>query len=228
MEEKISNKIIITNDGSPTLMSGRFGETYHSTHGAIQESEHVFLKSGLQHWLVNGNNRLRIFEMGLGSGLNVWLTCAASSEKGLYIDYHSVELYPLDYSVIEAYSKELKIEKDDIFWRIHKAEWDGDLKSISSNFGLAKYQVSLLEFEFPAEIDLVFYDAFAPSVQPELWTAEVFQKIFNSMNNGAILVTYCCKGDVRRAMISVGFEVERIAGPPGKREMIRATKPLTE
>jgi tRNA U34 5-methylaminomethyl-2-thiouridine-forming methyltransferase MnmC len=166
--------------------------------------------------------------MGLGSGLNVWLTCAASSEKGLYIDYHSVELYPLDYSVIEAYSKELKIEKDDIFWRIHKAEWDGDLKSISSNFGLAKYQVSLLEFEFPAEIDLVFYDAFAPSVQPELWTAEVFQKIFNSMNNGAILVTYCCKGDVRRAMISVGFEVERIAGPPGKREMIRATKPLTE
>jgi tRNA U34 5-methylaminomethyl-2-thiouridine-forming methyltransferase MnmC len=227
MSEKVSCKIILTEDGSPTVTSDRYGETYHSSHGAVQESNHVFLKSGLDYLVDAGKTRLKIFEMGFGTGLNVWLTSAKSRIGKISIDYHSIELYPLGTNEIKAYGDVLGVEELDDFWKIHEAEWDGNLNQLHAWFSLTKYEASLLEFELPSNIDLLYYDAFYPDSQPELWTADIFQNLFIAMNNGAVLVTYCCKGNVRRAMISVGFRVERIPGPPGKREMIRATKPFT-
>ncbi len=228
MKPRSGNSIIPTNDGSPTVMSGQFGTTYHSTHGAVQESQHVFLQSGLAHLFAQKKTALRIFEMGFGTGLNAWLTHSEAGQKELNIDYHSVELYPLSDDVVKAFAQ--KLAKEDIasFWQIHQASWDGNTNTISPNFSLTRYQMSILDLRLPSHIDLVYYDAFAPTAQPELWTTEVFGKLFAAMNHGAVLVTYCCKGDVRRAMISVGFLVEKIPGPPGKREMIRATKPLIQ
>lgn len=228
MEGKVSNTIILTDDGSPTILSGRYGASYHSTHGAVQESNHVFLKSGLDHLLGLGKRDLKVFEMGFGSGLNAWLTSAKSVKDEISIEYHTIELFPLDKLGITEYARQLGVLEPDDFWKIHDAAWDGKENLVNSNFSITKYNASLIEMNLPCDIDVVFYDAFAPSAQPELWTAEVFQKIFRAMNYGAILVTYCCKGDVRRAMMTVGFDVQKIPGPPGKREMIRATKPLTE
>lgn len=226
MQGKVSNKIILTDDGSPTVVSGRYGVTYHSTHGAVQESEHVFLKSGLDHLLDSGKTELKIFEMGFGSGLNVWLTMTMPAKDDVAIDFHTIELSPLDDEELTGFAEQLAVRELDDFWKIHNVAWDGGKNRMNSNFTLTKYEASLIDFVLPENIDLVYYDAFSPDPQPELWTAEIFLKLFTAMNNGAVLVTYCCKGDVRRAMISVGFEVEKIPGPPGKREMIRATKPL--
>lgn len=225
MKDSIDNSIVITKDGSPTIMSGRFGVTYHSIHGAIQESEHVFIEAGLLHLVNQGKSHLRVFEMGFGTGTNAWLTASFASENGLSVDYFSVEKYPLNIKQVESFSESLK-NTDPLFEQMHTAPW-GESVELGRHFNLTKLLGSILEVNIPKDIDLIYYDAFAPSAQPELWTVEVFRKLMRDMNNGAVLVTYCCKGDVRRAMQSAGFHVEKIPGPPGKREMIRATVPLS-
>lgn len=213
---------VISKDGSSTLFSPHFDEHYHSIHGAIQESMHVFIGAGLKQF---EQNEVRILEMGFGTGLNALLTLIHGSEKK--VEYTGLEAYPVPQELLDKlnYPHELGAEAVEKFQKIHDAEWE-KAESISPNFLLSKHKIQLEEFANETHYDLVYFDAFAPSAQAELWTLDIFQKMYALMANGGILVTYCAKGDVRRAMIAAGFQVEKIPGPPGKREMLRAKKVL--
>jgi tRNA U34 5-methylaminomethyl-2-thiouridine-forming methyltransferase MnmC len=198
-------------------------EHYHSIHGAVQESLHVFIHAGL-HQLKTRNPV--VFELGFGTGLNTLLTLM-EEDRFDSINYYSIELYPIGWEKIEslAYPSFLKLEEGqkNLFNKIHNSPWDEQLQ-ITSKFHLTKIKASALDFKFEDKYDLVYFDAFAPMVQPELWEGPVFQKLYNALNPGGILVTYCAKGEVRRIMQRCGFTVERLPGPPGKREMLRSTR----
>lgn len=211
-----------TEDGSPTLWSDRFGETYHSTHGAVTESLHVFIEAGFNQTVANP---LYIFEMGFGTGLNALLTYKFASPRNTTVKYHAVEIYPVPVDM----ASNIRVEDglNDAFLKMHKAEWNEPI-AISPEFELLKINKSLLDWEPKDMYHLIFYDAFSPESQPELWTADVFKKIYNMLHPGGILTTYCAKGYVRRNMIAAGFKVERLPGPPGKREILRATKGMLE
>lgn len=214
-------RIHLTKDGSPTLYASQFDAHYHSLHGAITESLHVFIEMGLRKKEAAMHD-IRILEMGLGTGMNLWLTWQNAQPHTL-IRYDAIEAFPL---LKEEY-KELLISNNeresDFFQFIHESEWE-IAHNYNSSFTFAKYLVKLEDFTATHAYDIVFYDAFAPTAQPELWTEAVFQKLYGLMAHQGILVTYCAKGSVRRAMQAVGFQVERLPGPPGKREMLRATK----
>jgi tRNA U34 5-methylaminomethyl-2-thiouridine-forming methyltransferase MnmC len=210
-----------TADGSRTIFSEQFKETYHSVNGAITESMHVFIQAGLRALTLDS---VRIFEVGFGTGLNALLTFVEAQKLNLQVDYHSIELYPLNQSMTDGLEyPELELLAPGIFQNMHHAPWNQPV-SLSPNFSLTKSQASLLDFKMDENYDLVYFDAFSPIQQPELWSEEVFRKLYNHMNKGGILTTYCAKGVVRRTMQSVGFTMERLPGPPGKREMLRATK----
>lgn len=215
-------EIRCTADGSPTLVNTEFGSTYHSDHGAIQESLHVFINAGLNHLIANGAKQIRIFEMGFGSGLNAALTLAHAQEGNVKVEYTSVECAPVDSSTIAQFGGELDSSLQNTFSKIHEAAW-GQQVEMSEQFQLLKLENSLEELEGIGPFDLIFYDAFEPRTQPKLWTMEVFQKLAGWLETDGVLVTYCAKGQVRRDLEASGFSVERIPGPPGKREMIRAT-----
>lgn len=208
----------ITLDGSSTLYSDQFDQHYHSVHGAVQESQHVFLDKGLAE--CQQTEPLRILEMGFGTGLNALMT---AMQAPMSVHYLSLEAYPISPEQLAQlnYGKLLQVEE--LFTDIHEAAWDKTV-SISPRFTLEKRLGMLEAFEGTSEIDLVYWDAFAPGAQPELWTEEVFRSILSWMNPGGILTTYCAKGDVRRAMIAAGFQIEKVPGPPGKREMLRARR----
>jgi tRNA U34 5-methylaminomethyl-2-thiouridine-forming methyltransferase MnmC len=223
-------KLITTSDGSHSVFSEKFNADYHSKHGAIQESQHVFIKSGLQFFLQNNQPpMLKIFEMGFGTGLNAFLTFIEMQNSNVNIEYTTVEQYPLTEEVYTSlnYVEALGAEnyKDD-FLKMHECEWNG-FCTISSKFALRKMNAQLQTLNHDRNYHLVFYDAFAHSAQPELWETEIFTQLYNTMEQGGILVTYSAKGQVRRNLQAAGFQVERIQGPPGKREMLRAIKPLS-
>lgn len=207
----------LTKDGSSTLYSARFDQHYHSIHGAVQESQHVFLDMGLK--ALEGNRPIRIMEMGFGTGLNALMTCQQADRE---IHYISLEAFPLSEEETKQLNYGVLLEGEEAFQRIHEAAW-GEPVTITDRFLLEKHHISLEEFPGTADIDLVYWDAFAPGSQPELWTESVFAGIHSWMNPGGILTTYSAKGDVRRALIAAGFEIEKLPGPPGKREMLRAT-----
>jgi tRNA U34 5-methylaminomethyl-2-thiouridine-forming methyltransferase MnmC len=210
-----------TNDGSKTLFSETFQENYHSTSGAITESNHVFIDSGLR---TVHKEKCAVFEMGFGTGLNALLTFLEAQKLGVSIEYTTVELYPLPEEILFALNLNFSgLTHSDIFHLLHQPLWNQRFE-ISPNFFLTKIRGNLLNAPFGKGYDLVYFDAFSPAIQPELWTEDVFAKLYNSMNPQGILNTYCAKGAVRRAMQHAGFIVERLAGPPPKREMIRATK----
>ncbi|NNK80438.1 MAG: tRNA (5-methylaminomethyl-2-thiouridine)(34)-methyltransferase MnmD [Flavobacteriales bacterium] len=212
-----------TKDGSATLYSKKYNSHYHSTYGAIQESRHVFIGEGMSRC---AKSNLKILEVGFGTGLNALLSLSEAIDSGLSIDYHSIELHPLPVEIIKKLDYCCQIGKPQLketFYSMHEYPWDA-IQDIQDNFKLTKYHVGLSESEMPEKIDLVFYDAFGPGSQPELWDVSIFKKIYSKMSTGGVLTTYCSKGDVRRAMISVGFKVEKVPGPPGKREMLVATK----
>lgn len=204
----MKRELQLTADGSHTIAIPDMNVTYHSTHGAIRESMHVFIQAGLQALQLPA---VRIFEMGFGTGLNALLTM---QHADIPVYYYAVEQYPLTAEEVEglSYGNEL-----------HAYPWNEDVK-INERFTLYKAHTSLLSVQPEQEFDLIYYDAFAPGAQPELWTTEVFEKLYGLLAKGGILVTYCSKGDVRRAMQAAGFKVEKLAGPPGKREMLRAKK----
>lgn len=218
--------LVVTKDGSQTILNMELGSTYHSRHGALTESEHVFLKEGLFRYIKDGTQELCILEMGFGTGLNALLTWTIANELGLDVDYHGLELYPVPEAVWSAYQlpEQLQSQRQN-YESIHAAEWNKCVV-MDTNFGLTKHQVSLLDFKTDIRFNVVYFDAFEPETQPELWTEEVFRNLFELMKPEAILTTYCCKGYVRRNMISAGFVVEKVPGPPGKREMIVAQRPL--
>ena len=223
----MERKIITTKDGSHTVAIPEMNVTYHSIHGAIQESMHVFIQAGLKdsgmfdYVAVQG-----ILEIGFGTGLNALLTLIEADRHKNRIYYTAIELYPLNETEISKlnYCEQLnQPHYKPLFEKMHQCEWE-EMFEITDNFRLTKIKCSLLDFSTENSFWLIHFDAFAPAAQPELWTKEVFEKLYSMTNEGGILVTYCSKGDVRKAMQAAGFGVEKIPGPPGKREMLRATK----
>jgi tRNA U34 5-methylaminomethyl-2-thiouridine-forming methyltransferase MnmC len=210
-----------TTDGSKTLYSDTFKETYHSANGAVTESMHVFIEAGFR---TCKRNPLRIFEVGFGTGLNAFLTFIETQRLEIEVEYHSIELFPLENNILNQleYARFLNSGTDTLN-AIHRGPWDKKIE-ISPGFQLLKIRRDLLKFNFQENYDLVYFDAFSPSTQPELWSEEVLKKLYNHLNEGGILTTYCAKGAVRRTLEKVGFRTERLPGPPGKREMLRATK----
>tara|TARA_R110000744_G_scaffold19680_10_gene51793 strand:- start:2916 stop:3578 length:663 start_codon:yes stop_codon:yes gene_type:complete len=219
----LKREIITTGDGSKTIQIKDWQEQYHSKHGAIQEAYHVFIKSGLDLF---ENQEINILEIGFGTGLNAFITLIEFDKQNLKINYTGVEAYPVSIEELNQlnYLEELKsLSRKDDFDLMHTSPW-GDKVEIVENFNLKKEQILFKEISAIAEYDLIYFDAFGARVQPELWTVEIFQIMFNAMKSNGYLVTYAAKGSVRRAMQEVGFLVERLPGPPGKREMLRAKK----
>jgi tRNA U34 5-methylaminomethyl-2-thiouridine-forming methyltransferase MnmC len=209
-----------SNDGSSTLFVPELNEHYHSTHGAMQESMHVFIQHGLLHCQ---KEHIHLLEIGFGTGLNAFLTLLHQGDKMLH--YQAIEKYPLPAKIASDFhiQKDLPPQQVQLFESLHACPWEQTIE-LQPHFLLTKLNADLLAFIPASRYDLVYFDAFAPDVQPELWSDAVFNKLHSCMNSGGILTTYCAKGIVRRRLITTGFQVERLPGPPGKREMLRATK----
>ena len=220
-----SLKLKSTADGSSTIYNELLDEHYHSIHGARQESLHVFIKMGLSYFLQSNplKNEYSILELGFGTGLNCILSLLHnfSSEKKIY--YNTIEPYILNLDTIK--NLNFNLSENDLFFfeKIHLLNWEKE-HEVHHNFFLSKFNTDFNSFKTNDSYDIIYFDAFAPRKQPHLWTFEVFEKIFNMTKRNGILVTYCAKGQVRRDLESVGFNVERLVGPPGKREMLRAIK----
>jgi tRNA U34 5-methylaminomethyl-2-thiouridine-forming methyltransferase MnmC len=217
------HSIITTDDGSYTLFLPKLGEQYHSLKGALAESMHVYIHTGYQSITTNP---VSVLEIGFGTGLNTLLTLLEAEKENRSTVYHSLEKYPLSGDIIKNlnYSRILG-ENTAIYWKtIHESGWNSS-SVICSNFEFARYDCDVYDFCPQRKYDVVYYDAFAPEVQPEMWTQKLFNDIFSWMNTGGVLVTYCAKGIVRRTLQASGFEVERLNGPVGgKREILRAAK----
>jgi tRNA U34 5-methylaminomethyl-2-thiouridine-forming methyltransferase MnmC len=214
-------ELIITKDGSHSLYRPDLDEQYHSVYGAIQESMHIFIRSGFEFV---SKNRIQVFEMGFGTGLNALLTWMRSSEQQKKVIYYSIEKYPIEreYSDQLNYSGILMPGSPLIFQQIHESEWDKDVTL--GHFTLHKFHADLAGFEIPFGNDLVYFDAFSPDKEPQLWSDEIFKNIYDSMNKGGVFVTYSAKGEVRRKLIAAGFIVEKLSGPPGKLHILRGVK----
>ena len=217
-----------TADGSHTISIPEMRVTYHSRHGAIQESLHVFINAGFRQLDKQNDKPVAILEMGFGTGLNALLTLIEQQESRpeIAIRYESVEAFPLEPTVAENlnYCEQLQHpELRDSFALMHNSEWNQPV-SITPQFTLTKHLLKLDRYWSDLPFDCIYFDAFAPNAQPELWTTEVFTQLYRMTEPGGILVTYCSKGDVRRALSAAGYQVEKIPGPPGKREMVRARK----
>ena len=212
----------ITGDGSHTIYVSELDEPYHSIHGAIQESNHVFLEQGLR---TMGKSTLRILEVGFGTGLNALLTLVEAHKSKMKVYYHAVEKYPLEYEEYIKINYEKFIEgiSKGYLIKMHEAPW-GKQIHLSEYFTLFKEQTDFRSMAPAGLFDLVYFDAFAPDKQPHLWTEKIFNSVSKLVEPGGILVSYSARGSVRRALISCGFHVEKVPGPPGKREMIRATR----
>ena len=213
-------KVILTKDGSKSLYLSEMNETYHSKFGAKTESIHVFINAGFKQIK---NNEIAILEVGFGTGLNVLLTYfeAEKSQKRIY--FESLEKYPLPESILHEINNFKEANYRVLFNKIHQASWQQPV-NLSEHFTLFKNQVDLLAYQSTHKFDLIYFDAFDPNKQPEMWTQEIFNKMYALLNENGILVTYSAKGSVRRTMQAAGFLIERIPGPPGKREMLRAKK----
>ncbi|MCX6281780.1 MAG: tRNA (5-methylaminomethyl-2-thiouridine)(34)-methyltransferase MnmD [Bacteroidetes bacterium] len=219
-------QVILTKDSSNTILNTELNETYHSTHGAIQESRHVFIEAGLLH-LAQELKNITVLEIGFGTGLNAMLTLIEAETLGKQVDYTAVEAFPLEKDIWQQlnYPRMLFSSNDTgIYQKLHLAPWAGP-EEITSHFRLHKIHQKLETYSPLFEyFDLVYFDAFSPAVQPELWTVEIFTKLYSAMKPGAVLTTYSVKGDVVRSLKTAGFEVEKIPGPPGKRQITRAMK----
>ena len=225
IQNLMKREIIKTLDGSTTIHLQEWDECYHSKHGAIQEAKHVFIKNGLN--LFEGNP-VSILEIGFGTGLNAFITFLESNIKNQKINYVGVEAYPVEArEVLEMnYVEELDADTyKDVFQKMHECEWNQKTQ-ISPDYSLTKRKQFFDEINDFEIFDLIYFDAFGYRVQPELWSIEIFQKMYNSLKQNGVLVTYAARGVVKRNMISVGFTVEKLAGPPGKREMFRAFKKI--
>ncbi|MDE1192437.1 MAG: tRNA (5-methylaminomethyl-2-thiouridine)(34)-methyltransferase MnmD [Arachidicoccus sp.] len=222
----MERKLIVTEDGSHTIEIAALHTNYHSIHGAFQESMHVFISAGLEYFLVNNyKSNVHVFEMGFGTGLNALLALKYAMERNIAVYYQSIELFPLEKNEYEKlnYCEMFQNNFKEEFGLLHDCSWEKDI-SITEKFVLYKSQISLVDVILEHKFDIIFFDAFDPAIQPELWTYDVFKKLYECLNEKGVLVTYSSKGDVRRALIAAGFRIEKISGPKGKREMLRAIK----
>ena len=220
----MKKEIFLTADGSTSFHLPQWNEQYHSKHGAIQEAYHVFIHSGLD--LFAENSTVSILEIGLGTGLNAFITFLEQQKRNLIVNYVGVEKYPLkkEEILLLNYPSALKVIKfQSVFNQIHHSKWEEPI-AIDKNFTLTKRQQDFKDISDNNKFDLIYFDAFGARVQPELWTEERFKQMYDALKPNGVLVTYSAKGSVRRAMIAVGFTVEKIPGPIGKREMLRAIK----
>ena len=218
---KLNPELFITGDGSHSLFLPELKEYYHSRFGAITESRHIFIQEG---FLKTKNNPLSILEVGFGTGLNAYLTYLQSEITGQMVLYTAIEKHPLPHAIVTRLNYPALLEASgEIFFSLHLADWKQPVQ-ISNNFSLIKQNADLLDYTTNSCFDLVYFDAFGPDVQPLLWSEIVMAKIASAMKSGGILTTYSCKGSVRRALEKSGLRVEKIPGPPGKREMVRALK----
>ncbi|MEL6388974.1 MAG: tRNA (5-methylaminomethyl-2-thiouridine)(34)-methyltransferase MnmD [Bacteroidota bacterium] len=218
-------RLVTTDDGSATLYFPQFDAHYHSTHGARQESEHVFINAGLS--FIHGslsNPSIRVLEMGMGTGLNVWLTALYAEHHQVNIAMTSIEAYPPSPEVIKQLDYASNPEEKALFTQIHSVDWDTEVQ-VGAHFKLVKLKTTFQEATLaPSFYDVVYFDAFAPRSQPELWKAPFLSMVCDRISPGGVLVTYCAQGAFKRALRSCGMEIEGIPGPPGKREMTRASK----
>jgi len=219
-----SSDIVLSRDGSHTILNSRFGEHYHSFFGAIQESRHIFLEAGLKV-AAHESTSVNVFEVGFGTGLNALLTYFHARRSKRTVVYHAIEKHPLNKEQIMALNYPDFTGKDmkDVFVSFHECPWEEEIE-ISKFFILKKIKADLVNYVFSSQYDLIYFDAFAPDVQPEMWQETIFRKLFHTMSSGSILTTYSAKGSVRRTMEKVGFKVEKLPGPPGKRQMLRAAR----
>ncbi|MCL6460861.1 tRNA U34 5-methylaminomethyl-2-thiouridine-forming methyltransferase MnmC [Flavobacterium micromati] len=219
----MKREIIQTLDGSTTIHLTDWDECYHSKHGAIQEAQHVFIKNGLSLFQ---NKSISILEIGFGTGLNAFITVLQGKKMNQVIDYVGVEAYPISASEVLSmnYVEQLNANSARaIFEKMHESNWEEKI-IISDDFTLMKRKQFFETIDDENRFDLIYFDAFGYRVQPELWSTAIFKKMFNSLKANGVLVTYAARGVVKRSMIEVGFTVEKLAGPPGKREMFRAIK----
>ena len=221
----MSNKLVITNDGSHSIYNPEVNETYHSKHGAIVEAEYVFIKNGL---LAENKKQFSILEVGFGTGLNALLTAQKAQQKKIAINYHGIELYPVPKeSYIQLNFTELIGEEKSKLLNLHECNWEEE-HVINKFFKLTKNEIALENYTSKTKFDIIYFDAFSPEKQAELWTAEVFQNMYDLLKEDGFLVTYCAKGVVKRTMKAVGFEIVVLDGPPGKRQMTRANKTTSQ
>lgn len=219
----MKREIVHTSDGSTTIYLPEWEENYHSKHGAIQEAKHVFIKNGFDKF---DQDKISILEIGFGTGLNAFITLLEAKDSSKTVYYSGVEAYPVDFSEVAQMNYVIELQATDFdgeFQKMHTCEWNVNVK-ISDNFFLTKRKIIFAEIADVEAFDLIYFDAFGYRVQPELWSTEIFQKMYNALKPGGKLVTYAARGVVKRSMIEVGFSVEKLAGPPGKREMFLASK----
>lgn len=219
----MKRQIIQTLDGSTTIQIEEWGECYHSKHGAIQEAQHVFIKNGLSLFQ---NKQLSILEIGFGTGLNAFITFLEGKKMNQSINYVGVEAYPVAKEELLSmnYVKELNANAEKaVYKKMHQSDWEEKVY-FGNDFSLTKRKQLFEEIDDYDKFDLIYFDAFGYRVQPELWSTFIFKKMFDALKNNGVLVTYAARGVVKRSMIEVGFKVEKLEGPPGKREMFRARK----
>lgn len=217
-------RIITTEDGSHSLFDDKLNETYHSTRGARGESLHVFIKEGLGHWFSeNRKEEIRILEVGLGTGLNAFLTYLWAEENQQKIHLISLEPFPLEKKIYESLNYFNTDEEKKVLLQVHESEWESEV-SISPFFKLFKTTTKLEDFSTLKFFDIVYFDAFAPSKQPEVWSLENLKKCFNFLHPTGILTTYCAQGQFKRNLAEAGFEVETLQGAMGKKEMVRGKR----
>ena len=219
-----SIQVIATGDGSHSLLNTALQETYHSRHGAVQESSHVFIDHGLRVvQAIQPRKEIRLLEVGFGTGLNALLTFMESQRNHLPVVYESWELHPLAPEIVQQLNYGAMLGDPMAFEAIHQVPWEINT-ALSPEFVLFKHKGNVLADEFKGMFDLIYYDAFAPSKQPELWSLEMLKKVTDQLGPGGVWVTYCAKGQVKRDLASLGLMVETLPGPPGKKEMVRATR----
>lgn len=219
-----NDNLHITADGSHTLYSEIHGAYYHSLNGALTESLHIFIDAGYRY-ISNQFKQISILEVGLGTGLNAALTAKESSEFAIQTEYTAIELYPISkQQIVNLNYNQILASGVAEFWiNIMLAEWGGFV-TINDYFNVIKLNSDFTKWVPDKTFNLIYFDAFAPEDQPEMWSAEMFQKLYDALSIGGVLVTYSSKGIVKQALRSVGFKVERLAGPPGKRHILRAKK----
>lgn len=219
-------KIITTEDGSHSLFDEELNETYHSTRGALGESMHVFIKEGLKYWLSqNYSDEAKILEVGLGTGLNAFITAQYAQTHNKKIHFTSLEPFPLKSEIYEKLNfHQSDEEKGGLLMSIHQSEWESK-NEITESFSLFKTRSKLEQFDGSTKFDLIYFDAFAPSKQPEVWSLENLQKCHHLLSKGGVLTTYCAQGQFKRNLTEAGFKVETLQGAMGKKEMVRAVKP---
>ncbi len=218
----LDNQLIITKDGSHSLFSNKHGVSYHSKFGAIQETKHVFIDAGFRFKIPSSS--LSILGIGFGTGLNAFMTFLESKKHNVNINYIGIEAYPLSLDTIKEFNfSDILKEDESVFQKIHELDWENTHK-LNDHFRLTKMKMMIEDIDFKNQFDLIYFDAFGPGSQPELWEEPILQKMFDALKTDGVLTTYCAKGSVKRGLKKVGFTIEALPGPPGKREMTRAIK----